>query len=149
MNLFAGEQISIPNELREYFGKLCQTTVDGVTNRIQDSPFPRNVDFWFTGLGYAIKKDLPPTEIDKKNTYNAIPGTVFGSDNFRSDMMVLFCISKTGNLDIINNPADMLRLCNTYAVSGVKALINELESQRGDNPLDFLCDRFEEITQNS
>ena len=149
MNLFAGEQIHIPKELREHFGRLCQTTVDGISNRIEDSPFPRNVDLWFAGLGYAIRKNLPPTEIDRQNTYNAIPGSVFGSDNFRSDMLVLFCISKTGNLDIVSNPAEMLRLCNKYAVSGIKTLITELDSSRGDQPLDFLCDRFEEITSHS
>ena len=149
MNLFAGQNIYLPNELREHFAKLCQTRTEGLVKRVEDSPFPRMVDLWFTGLGYAIKNDLKPTKIDNQNSYNAIEGNVFGSDNFRSDMLILFCISKTGGLDCIANPGEMLRLCNSYAISGVKNLISELDNSRGHQPLDFLCERFEEITNGS
>ena len=146
MNLFAGQNIHLPNELREHFARLCQTRIEGMANRVENSPFPRMVDLWFTGLGYAIKKDLKPTKLDNQNSYNAIEGNVFGSDDFRSDMMVLFCISKTGDLECISNPGEMLRLCNSYAISGVKALISELDNVRGEQPLDYLCDKCEEMT---
>ena len=60
-------------------------------------------------------------------------------------MMVLFCISKTGNLDIITEPSKMLRLVNEYAISGVKEIIGVCKSSRGDEALDLLCEYFSEL----
>ena len=145
MNLFAGQNIYLPNELKEYFHRLCQTRVEGYRNRLEDSPFPRMVDLWFAGFCLAAKKNLAPSHVEPKQSYNAIEGNVFGSDNYRSDMMVLFCISKTGNLDIITEPSKMLRLVNEYAISGVKEIIGVYESSRGDEALDLLCDYFSEL----
>ena len=141
MNVFAGQNIYLPNEFRDHFHRLCQTRIEGFTNRVEDSPFPRMVDLWFLGFCVAAKKKLQPTNLDQKNSYNAIEGNVFGSDNFRSDMMVLFCIAKTGSIDIVSEPSQMLRLVNEYAISGVKEVIDQVERSRGgDQPLDLLCD---------
>lgn len=145
MNLFAGQTISLPNEMKEHFHRLCQTRLDGFSNRLEDSPFPRMVDLWFAGFCLAARKNLSPTQLSPQNSYTAIEGNVFGSDNFRSDLIVLFCISKTGSLDIITEPAKMLRLANEYALSGVKEIISKCLDSRGDEPLDLLCEYFSEI----
>ena len=142
MNLFAGQNIMLPNEMKEHFHRLCQTRVDGYTNRLEDSPFPRMVDLWFAGFCLAAKKNLAPAQISPKLSYNAIEGNVFGSDNYRSDMMVLFCVSKTGSIEIITEPAKMLRLVNEYAVTGLKEIISVSQNSRGDDPLDFLSEYF-------
>lgn len=145
MNVFSGQNISLPTELRDHVHRLCQTRVDGFNNRLEDSPFPRMVDFWFAGFCLAVAKNLPPSSISPKNSYNAIEGNVFGSDNYRSDMMVLFCISRTGSLDIITEPARMLRFVNEYAVTGMNEIIGICEKSKGDDPLDLLCDFFSEL----
>ena len=98
MNKLAGQNVFIPNDLREYFARYCGTRTEGSQNTPEDSPFPRMVDFWFFGLGVSSIKGLPPTTIDLKNCYNAIPGTVFGSDSHRANTILLFCVAKTGNI---------------------------------------------------
>ena len=145
MNNFAGQNIYIPNELREHFARLCQTRIEGISNRVEDSPFPRMVDLWFAGFCYAVKNQMPQETINQKNSYNAIEGNVFGNDTFRSDMMSLFCVSKTGQLEILSSPGEMLRLCNSYAIPGVRAIISELQAARGDEALDYICDLFDKV----
>ena len=139
MNIFAGQNIFIPNDLREFFGRYSQTKSEGSKNKIEDSPFPRMVDFWFLGLGIAAERNLEPINTQKKETYNAIEGNVL-SDDFRADTIMLFCISKHGSIDILDKPAEMLRLANSYALSGVYSLISELNNIKtgSDEPLDYL-----------
>ena len=145
MNVFAGQSILLPNELREHFQRFAQTRIEGSSNRLGDSPFPRMVDFWFAGLTYAVKLGLKPTELEPRSSYNAIEGNVFGSDNFRSDMIILFCISKTGSLDILSKPPEMLRFANSYAVAGLRELISRFLNSRGDEALDFFCETFSKL----
>ncbi len=149
MNVFGGHNIFIPNELREFFARYSQTRAEGSKNKAEDSPFPRMVDFWFLGLGIAADKKLKAIELPKKEIYNAIEGNVLGSDDFRSDTIVLFCISKHGSIDIIDKPAEMLKLANSYALAGIYDLVRELESIRGgsDEPLDYLCNLCSEMLE--
>jgi len=140
MNIFAGQNIYIPNNLREFFARYCQTRSEGSKNKIEDSPFPRMVDFWFLGLGIAAERNLQPIKTqEKKDTYNAIEGNVL-SDDFRADTIMLFCISKHGSIDILDNPAEMLRFANSYALAGIYDLVSELNKINTgiDEPLDYL-----------
>jgi hypothetical protein len=140
MNIFGGHNIYIPNNLRELFARYCLTRAEGSKNDPEDSPFPRMVDLWFLGLNVAAHLDLNPRDLEKKDSYNAIEGNVFGNDSYRSDLIVLFCIAKTGSIDCIEKPSEMLRLANSYALAGVYYITQELEKVRArDEPLDYLC----------
>ena len=140
MNVFGGHNIYIPNDLREFLARYSQTRTEGSKNKVEDSPFPRMVDLWFLGLGIAARRNFSPVNLEKKESYNAIEGNVFGNDNFRSDAIVLFCLSKTGDIDCISKPAEMLRIANSYALAGLYNIVQELEAVRGkDEPLDYLC----------
>ena len=140
MNVFGGHNIYIPSDLREFFARYSQTRAEGSKNKVEDSPFPRMVDLWFLGLGIAAHRKLSPISQERKESYNAIEGNVFGNDNFRSDAIGLFCVSKTGGIHCIDKPAEMLRLANSYALAGVYNIVQELEAVRGkDEPLDYLC----------
>lgn len=144
-NIFAGFYIDIPEEYKEYFHKYCLTRYDsGSRNNPEDSPFPRMVDMWFLALCIAVKEGLSPQKL-KGKTYKAIEGNVFGSDTWRSNALILLAIADKGDIEIINEPGQIIRLANEYAMAGLPRLISLLEECNGDTAIDYLSDEIESL----
>ena len=144
-NSFAGTDIYLPNKYKEYFHQYCLTRVEGSKNDPEESPFPRMVDMWFLALCLAIKENMKPTFKIDKNKYKAIEGVVFGSDPWRSDALKLIALSYSNDTAIINDPNEMMRIANGYAISGLPRLISLLEERGADVALDYLSEELEEI----
>ena len=146
MNAFAGIDILLPDKFREYFHAFCLTRTEGSRNNPEDSPFPRMVDMWFLALCIAVKEGLTPEFNVKERTYKAIDGVVFGSDSWRSNALTLLAISHTGDVEIMSNPREMMRIANAYALAGLPRLIAILQERKGDTALDYLSDVVVEMT---
>jgi hypothetical protein len=105
------------------------------------------VDMWFMAVCVAVKENIKP-EFDLKGpTYKAIDGTVFGSDSWRSNALMLLAIANTGDVEVTDRPHEMMRIANAYAIAGLPRLISLLEEREGDTALDYLSDFIAELTR--
>ena len=149
MNEFAGVDINLPEECRDYFHAYCLTRSEGTRNNPEDSPFPRMVDMWFLAVCIAAKEGLSPIFDPKGKTYKAIEGVVFGSDTWRSNALMLLAIAHTDDIDIASDPREMMRVANAYALAGLPRLIGLLGERGGEAALDYLSDFVEEACQDA
>ncbi len=146
MNEFAAVEIHLPKEFQKEFHAFCLTRVEGSRNDPEESPFPRMVDMWFLAMCLAVKEGISPDFKRKGETYNAIPGSVFGSDPWRSDVIMLLAIAHTGDVEISVNPREMIKIANAYAIAGLPRLIHILNDRTGDTALDHISDFLVDIT---
>ena len=149
MNEFAGVDIQLPEEYREYFHAYSLTRTEGSRNNPEDSPFPRMVDMWFLAVCIAVQEGLSPDFDSKGKTYKAIEGAVFGSDTWRSNALMLLAIAHTGDVDIASEPPKMMRVANAYALAGLPRLIGILGERGADAALDYLSDFVEEACEDA
>ena len=147
MNEFASTDIHLPEKFQEYFHAYCLTRAEGSRNNPEASPFPRMVDMWFLALCIAVKEGLRPALDVQGKTYKAIEGVVFGSDNWRSNALMLLALAHSGNVEILDKPHEMIRIANSYALAGLPRLISILEEREGDTALDYLSDVVDELTR--
>lgn len=143
-NPFQGQQLSVPVSFREDFSRYCQT---GEKKLIDQSPFPRMVDLWFLGLCVAAQKGLDPIDLSKygnKETYKIIEGSIFTSDPWRIQAMMLLAIAKEGGIDIVSQPGKMMALMNGLAVAGLPSAI-EMLKEGEDDAIWNLSENIEEL----
>ncbi len=147
MNNFSSIDIHLPDKYQQYFHTYCLTRVEGSQNRPEHSPFPRMVDMWFLALCIAVKEGLKPEPQVTGKTYKAIEGNVFGSDSWRSNALMLIAVAHTGDVKVTDQPREMMRIANAYALAGLPRLIAILEEHRGDTALDYLSDVVVEMME--
>lgn len=148
MNVFDRTAVMLPEEYQKYFYAYCQTRTEGSRNNPEDSPFPRMVDMWFFAVCLAVKEDLKPETKPKGKLYKAMEGVVLSSDPWRSDALILLAIARTGKVEVTQDPNEMLRIANAYALAGLKRLITILEERGEDTALDHLSDAVLEMIQS-
>jgi hypothetical protein len=146
MNAFASTDIILPEKYKEFFHAFCLTRSEGSRNNPEDSPFPRMVDMWFLALCIAVKEGLKTrADNNKGETYKAIEGVVFGSDNWRSNALMLLAIAESNDVKITDRPHDMMRIANAYALAGLPRLLYILGERGEDTALDYLSDFIEDL----
>jgi hypothetical protein len=128
-NPFQGIDISVPTEFHDDFQRYCQTVGRAV---IDQSPFPRMVDLWFLGVCVAARLGLKPVELNNRDTYKIIEGSIFGNDPWRIHMLMMIAITKTGDIEIASEPRQMMALANGLAVAGVPKVIEMLKDGQAD-----------------
>lgn len=140
-NPFQGIDISVPVELHEAFTRYCQahqnTTLD-------QSPFPRMVDFWFLAVCVAARAGLQPIDVAKQETRKIIEGSIFGSDPWRVHALMLMAIGVTGDLQITSEPRKMMTLANGLAVAGLPKVIDMIKDGDGE-PIWNLSEAIEDL----
>ena len=140
-NPFQAIDINVPVEFHEAFTRYCQRSANAI---IDQSPFPRMVDFWFLSVCVAARLGLEPADIRKYDTRKIIDGSIFGSDPWRIHVLMLIAIGKTGDVHIVSKPGDMIKLANDLAVAGLPKVIEML--QDGDDvPIWNLSESIDEI----
>ncbi|MBW1715819.1 MAG: hypothetical protein JRJ77_08350 [Deltaproteobacteria bacterium] len=140
-NPFQGMDISVPEEYRETFARYCRTS--GRSN-INDSPFPRMVDLWFLSICIAVRLDMEPANFGKSDTYKIIEGSIFANDPLRIHALMLIAIKKTGSVEIVSEPRQIMNLANGLAVAGLPKVVEML--QDGDaEPIWNISDALDEI----
>lgn len=123
-NPFQAIDINIPVEFHEAFTRYCQRSADTV---IDQSPFPRMVDFWFLSVCIAARFELEPSDTTKYETRKIIDGSIFSSDPWRIHTLMLVAIGKSGDVQIVSEPRRMMALANGLAVAGLPRIIEMLK----------------------
>jgi len=145
MNDFASIDILLPERYQQYFHTYCLTHVEGSQNRPEHSPFPRMVDMWFLALCIAVKEGMKPEFNVEGKTYKAIPGSVF--ESWRSNALMLLAVAHSGDVKITDQPREMMRIANAFALAGLPRLIAILEERRNDTALDCISDAVVEMME--
>ncbi|MFW9890105.1 MAG: hypothetical protein ACFFER_18130 [Candidatus Thorarchaeota archaeon] len=122
-NPFAGIDLIALLEQRDVYDRYCQTAGRAV---IDQSPFPRMVDFWFAGLALAARKGLPPSDLSKQETFKFIEGSIFDRDSWRVQAVMLIAIATEDSVDIVGEPRRMMAIANGLAATGIPQVVDML-----------------------
>ena len=122
-NPFAGVDLIAPVDQRGDYDRYCQT---GGRAIIDQSPFPRMVDFWFMGLSVAARKGLSPADLSKQETFKFIEGSIFDRDSWRVQAVMLVAIAVEDKVEIVGEPRRMMAIANGLAAAGVPHVVEML-----------------------
>lgn len=142
-NPFQGIDVAVPSEFREEFARFCQT---GGRAIIDQSPFPRMVDMWFTAVCVAARKGLAPIMLEKQDTYKIIEGSIFGNDPWRAQALMLLAVAHTGEVGVVSDPRRMMAIANGFAVAGLPCLL-EILKDRDAEPIWNLSGEIERLAR--
>lgn len=121
-NPFAGIDLLAPVDQREVYDRYCQTAGRAV---VDQSPFPRMVDFWFAGLAVAARKQLKPIDLGK-DPFKFIEGSIFDRDSWRVQALMLVAIAYEGNVEIVGEPRRIIAMANGLAAAGIPHVVDML-----------------------
>ena len=124
-NPFAGIDLIAPVDQRDVYDRYCQTGGRAV---IDQTPFPRMVDFWFAGLSIAARKELAPLDLSKQDTFKFIEGSILDRDSWRVQAMMLVAIAVEDNVEVVGEPRRMMAIGNGLAAAGVPHLVEMLRN---------------------
>lgn len=128
-NPFQAIDLSVPAEFHEDMTRYSQREGKAI---IDQSPFPRMVDMWFLAVCVAAKEGLAPAEVSRYETKKIIDGSIFGSDLWRVQSLMLIAIALTGGVDVVSEPRRMMAIANGLAISGLPKVLDMLKEGDGD-----------------
>ncbi len=144
-NPFAGIDLIAPAEQRVTYDRYCQTAGRAI---IDQSPFPRMVDFWFAGLSIGARKRLEHRDLSKQETFKFIDGTIFDSDSWRVQAVMLIAISVANNVEIVGEPRRMMAIANGLAAAGIPH-VEEMLRQGDQDPIWNISEALDEILRKN
>ncbi|MFQ5493715.1 MAG: hypothetical protein ACE5DX_06175 [Candidatus Dojkabacteria bacterium] len=115
-NPFAGVDLIVPVEQHDLYDRYCQSGGRAIIDR---SPFPRMVDFWFTGLALAARKQLKPIDLSNNKTVKIIDGAIFDRDSWRVQTVMLIAIATENSVEVVGEPRRMMSIANGLAAAGI------------------------------
>lgn len=139
-NPFASFNLDIPNQYREAVVNYSRT--GGGKNTPEFAPFKRQVDFWYLAFLIGVAKELEP-EVES-DTYNATPGTIFSSDQYRINHMLLAFLGKNPDLEALADYRKVFDYCLGVANAGMPYLIQIL-ADPDERPLWSMFDELESL----
>ena len=139
-NPFASTDLLVPSEQHGFYHQYCQRIGD---TSIDHSPFPRMVDLWFAGLSLAARKQLKQTKLGRKPV-KIVEGSIFDSDSWRVQAVMLIAIAVEGNVEIVREPSRMMTIANGLAAAGVPDIV-EMLRDGNQAPIWNLSDSLDEI----
>jgi hypothetical protein len=128
-NPFQAIDIFVPSQYHEDVTRFSQREAGAV---VDQSPFPRMVDLWFLAVCVAARLDLEPIDSKDHKTTKVIDGSIFGSDPWRVHTLMLIAIGKTGNVEIVSDPRQMMNVISGLAFAGLPKVIEMLKSGDGE-----------------
>lgn len=140
-NNFANYQIAIPSIYQDKIKKYC-TTGSGTDTDPFNSPFKRQVDFWFVAMCIAFREGYE--KAPSKDTYNATVAGILSNDPYRIHLMYLIALSDTGDESVLSDTKRVFDICCEYANAGIPYLINILDDQ-DQKPIWNIYDYLEEL----
>ena len=143
-NPFVNMNLISPITQRDDYDRYCQAGRRTSTNL---SPFPRKVDLWFAGVSLAARKNLKPIDLTKQKTVDIINGSIFNTDSWQVQAVMLIAIAIDGNLEIVLNPRRMMDIANGLAAAGVPHIVEMLD-EGGQNPIRNLSEALYDLLQS-
>ena len=128
-NPFQAIDISVPIEYHEAFERYSQRSANA---NADDSPFPRMVDLWFLAVCVGARLGLEPVDTSGHETRKIIDGSIFASDPWRVEMLMLIAIARTDDVATVSQPRKVMALASGLAAAGlprVLEMLKEGESQ--------------------
>ncbi len=129
---------------RHHYDRYCQA---GQKHIVDMSPFPRKVDFWFAALALAARKNLKPIDLTKEKTVNIISGDIFNTDGWQAQAIMLIATAVKGDLKIVLEPSQMMKIANGLAAAGVPHIVKMLDAGPS-KPRWNLSDELAELLQS-
>ena len=142
-NPFAGSDLIAPIEHRNFYDWYCLR--GGVTS-IDQSPFPRMIDFWFASLSFAAREKLKPDNLSGRETFKFNDGSVLDRDSWRVQAIMLISISIEGDVKIVGEPNRMITIANGLASAGVPEIVGMLRDG-SQEPIWNFSDSLYELLQ--
>lgn len=142
-NPFASMDLIAPIEHRDFYNWYCQT---GGNSSVDQSPFPRMVDFWFAGLSLAAYRQLKPVDLSGQETFKFIEGSIFDRDSWRIQAVMLIAIAVENDVQIVDEPRRMITIANGLAASGIPHIV-EIIRDGNQDPIWNLSDALDELLQ--
>lgn len=140
-NPFVNMSLISPIIQRDDYDRYCQA---GRRTSADLSPFPRKVDFWFAGLSLAARKNLKPIDLTKQETVDIISGSIFNTDGWQVQAIMLIAITVDGNLEIVLDPRRMMDIANGLAAAGVPHIV-EMLRDGGQKPIRNLSEALDDL----
>jgi len=131
-NPFQNFDLRCPKEFHNQVIKYTQTkSLDGKKMNPDQSPFPRMVDIWFLAMSLGIKNEKKVT-LQSENTIKLVEGTIFSSDPWRVEVLLLLSIADNKDLSIIDKPGEIIQTANEFAAAGFQLVFDMLEEGKTD-----------------
>jgi len=143
-NPFRNMTIVSPTEQRADYDHYCQT---GQGAKADKTPFPRKVDLWFAGLSLAMRKNLKSIDLTKEKTVSIISGSIFNTDGWQAQAIMLIAIAVEGNLEVVLSPRRMMDIANGLAAAGVSHIVKML-NEGPRTPIWNLSDALDDLLQS-
>ena len=130
-NPFQAAALRLPKALQPGITELIQrkTGLD-----VEDSPFPRAIDFWFLSACVAIADGAAQQTGEGAKGWKFNEGTVLRDSRTRIELMELAAIGILGDTEVAKTPEVIVSLFNDCAVLGAPVLLKTVASGR-DTPL--------------
>jgi len=93
---------------------------------IDQSPFSRYVDLWWAALIIGVRegrRSKPP------EWHPFTPAVVFNQDPWRIRQLELLALAEAGNVDVLDDPGQVISIANEYAATGIEMLIDLMTGQ--------------------
>ena len=143
-NPFVNMNLISPITQRDDYDRYCQT---GRRTSVDLSPFPRKVDLWFAGISLAARKNLKPIDLTKQKTVDIINGSIFNTDSWQAQAIMLIAIAIDGDLEIVLNPRRMMDIANGLAAAGIPHIVEMLHNG-GQNPIRNLSETLDDLLRS-
>ena len=122
-NPFQAIDISVPIEYHEAFERYSQRSANAIPD---ESPFPRMIDLWFLAVCVAARLELDPVDTSKHETRKIIDGSIFSSDPWRVEMLMLIAIGRADDVTVVSEPRKVLALASGLAAAGLPRVLEML-----------------------
>ena len=135
-NPFSGIDLITPVGQQDTYNRYCQSAGNANADR---SPFPRKVDLWFCGLTIAVREELSPADLSNQKTEKIIEGSIFDTDTWRVEALMLTAIALEDDVEIVQEPRRIMAIANGLAAEGVP-YIDAILSEGKHDPIWKLSD---------
>jgi len=130
-NPYQTQDLRYPSEFQEEVASYVLTGSDIGSQKKKpiDSPFQRQVDFWFMAVCLGANEiEIPPVKRDRTRKFN--DGTVLSTDPWRINLISLIALGKTQDATILENPGKVIQLMNDLASAGIPILLGMLRNNQ-------------------
>ena len=141
-NPFASFDLFLPNAHKEKIDKFTKTS--GRREGALISPFPRQIDFWFSAFLFGVAKNLAPA--DDRDSYKFIQGTILSTDPYRIATIQLVALGRAGDPSVLTEPKKMLDMASRIVFAATTFLISVLDDPEEDKPLWALLGLYETLS---
>ncbi len=128
-NPFSASRLEYPTEQREHYQHYVERSS---SLPLDDSPFPRMIDFWWAGLSLAVRNGLKPIDLSDAKTTRFVEGSILDSDPWRIQFLRLIALHVNGQPEVLSNPSEIISMANGLAAAGVPCIVEMLTD--GDEP---------------